>query len=742
MLKPRTDPLHARSERLQVGDFVVDITRREVVSPAQAVTRLTIKAQHVLLSLAWEPGKVVSREALLQWVWPDTMPTDDVLTQAIGQLRKAFHDSRDTPRYVETIAKGGYRLLAPVQWLPDADDALAATMPTAQAAQGNADAPPLHASPARKRWQWAALATLAALGGVIGTWHLLRPAPAPEITPVKPPTSLDFRIITSRPGIETHPALSPDGSTVAYVQVDDLGRGTIMQQATLHVPPRALVTPPPGDSDIMPVWSHDGRRLAFVRYGADDACRIMSVASSGGEAQRLADCPEGGAFAFDWTPAGDGLLMGNLVKQAGASNSRLRRFDFASGQWRTLDYEIADDDIDSDPKYSPDGQWIVFRRNLSLADLWRMPAGGGKPERLTNVRGDIRGWDWLPDGSGLLFCLSGQGMSVFRYDIANARLDSIAMGAAVVNLDVARQSPSMAFTVDKGAAGIFRFDLPATPGGKAARSRVFASSGSELLPSLSPDGHTLAFLSDRGGRMELWLGQTDAPDNVRAVADFTPVPRHDPVWSADSCRLLVIGSERKQQGLYEVDAESARARRLPVPVETPTYAAWVDKPDRLLVGSDSGEGRLQASLFDTSTQPWRVLASLQDVALVRFDRRDGAVYFTRMGEAGTWRTDASLAATRPIDTTRPRHAGEYKRWTLGTDGPWFVDASEQCSTGWIRLGAPQSASPLCLQHEGGAWPAAPSMDASGKAIYLTMTTASNTDIGWADVSALLSGSGP
>ena len=72
----------------------------------------------VLLVLVENADKlVVSRDALLAEVWPDTLPTDDVITQAITQLRKAFGQERGDPRYIETIAKNGYRLLAPVELL-------------------------------------------------------------------------------------------------------------------------------------------------------------------------------------------------------------------------------------------------------------------------------------------------------------------------------------------------------------------------------------------------------------------------------------------------------------------------------------------------------------------------------------------------------------------------------------------------------------------------------------------------
>ena len=118
MLNPRSHPIHQETDRLKVGNFIVDVPRREVACETGGEPmRLTVKALHVLLALSGQAGKVVSREALLEWVWPDTLPTDDVLTQAIGQLRKAFGDDRESPRYLETISKGGYRLIAPFQWL-------------------------------------------------------------------------------------------------------------------------------------------------------------------------------------------------------------------------------------------------------------------------------------------------------------------------------------------------------------------------------------------------------------------------------------------------------------------------------------------------------------------------------------------------------------------------------------------------------------------------------------------------
>ncbi|HEV8692781.1 MAG TPA: winged helix-turn-helix domain-containing protein [Lysobacter sp.] len=77
---------------------------------------MTPKVISVLLALADEAGRPVSRETLLSRVWSNTLPTGDVVTQAIVQLRKVLNDSSQNA-YIETVPKSGYRLLVPVEWL-------------------------------------------------------------------------------------------------------------------------------------------------------------------------------------------------------------------------------------------------------------------------------------------------------------------------------------------------------------------------------------------------------------------------------------------------------------------------------------------------------------------------------------------------------------------------------------------------------------------------------------------------
>ena len=101
------------AHRLQVGDWTIDPPLNQL-SAAGKTVKLEPKAMAALVYLAQHPGEVVSRDALLAAVWPGVVVSDDAITQVVIKLRKALGDSVETPAYIQTISKRGYRLVAPV----------------------------------------------------------------------------------------------------------------------------------------------------------------------------------------------------------------------------------------------------------------------------------------------------------------------------------------------------------------------------------------------------------------------------------------------------------------------------------------------------------------------------------------------------------------------------------------------------------------------------------------------------
>jgi len=108
------EPAHP-SRSLRFGAFEADLQSGELRKSGLRI-RLPDQSFQILAMLANRPGEVVTREQLRLTLWPNGtfVDFDHSLNTAIGRLRDALGDSADSPRFVETLAKRGYRFVAPV----------------------------------------------------------------------------------------------------------------------------------------------------------------------------------------------------------------------------------------------------------------------------------------------------------------------------------------------------------------------------------------------------------------------------------------------------------------------------------------------------------------------------------------------------------------------------------------------------------------------------------------------------
>ena len=104
--------------RFRVADWNVEVAANRMIRGTEMI-RFEPKVMEVLAFLASRPGEVVTREEVEAVVWEGTVVGYDTLTGAIQKLRKAFNDHPRRPRIIETVAKKGYCLIAPVQPLDE-----------------------------------------------------------------------------------------------------------------------------------------------------------------------------------------------------------------------------------------------------------------------------------------------------------------------------------------------------------------------------------------------------------------------------------------------------------------------------------------------------------------------------------------------------------------------------------------------------------------------------------------------
>jgi eukaryotic-like serine/threonine-protein kinase len=106
------DEITDRSQ-FRIGDLLVVPDRLMVVRDGQEIA-LELRMMEILIALAENAGQTLSTAHLLREFWGNEVYGDNPVIKTIARLRKAIADDSRDPRYIETISKAGYRLIAPL----------------------------------------------------------------------------------------------------------------------------------------------------------------------------------------------------------------------------------------------------------------------------------------------------------------------------------------------------------------------------------------------------------------------------------------------------------------------------------------------------------------------------------------------------------------------------------------------------------------------------------------------------
>jgi DNA-binding winged helix-turn-helix (wHTH) protein len=259
-----------RPAAFQFGVFELNPQTRELRKQG---VKLKIQDQplQILFLLLEHPGEIVTREEIQKRLWPENtyVDFDNAINSAVRKLRDALGDSPENPRFIETIARRGYRFIAPVN----------GPVPLRPVRTSSAEGKERRV-PIQKR-VWVVLA--AALVFVIGAGVLYRhyPERSRTVSDVLPPPVP----LTSYPGFQWSPSFSPDGTRVAFTWHEPGKRPGIYVKLIGPTDPVRITSGE--ESDFAPAWSPDGRWIAFLRAKGPLTCAVMLIPSLGGTAREL-----------------------------------------------------------------------------------------------------------------------------------------------------------------------------------------------------------------------------------------------------------------------------------------------------------------------------------------------------------------------------------------------------------------------------------------------------------------------
>lgn len=431
----------------------------------------------------------------------------------------------------------------------------------------------------RRRWYGAAaaLALLLVAGAYVIIAGVPRRGQAGTLV-------ADFAQLTSLPGVEWFPSLSPDGKWLVYA-AEGSGNYDIYLQSVGGQSSINLTKDSPADDD-QPAFSPDGERIAF--RSSRDGGGLFTMARTGEGVRRLATqgyrptwSPDGRQVAF--TSENVELNPGNSV---GTSDLWIVNAD-GHGEPRKLN--TGDAILAS---WSPHGDRIAFAHRLGLpaqGDIWTISPNGGKPIPVTT---DLaRDWSpaWSSDGRYVYFASDrGGSMNLWRIAIdersgkprgkpeavttpatylAHPTLSGGGRNVAYSSAQVSINIQSIAFDPEAGevrgdpmpvTTGSRRWSSPdpspdgqsvafytlGQPEGQLYVSRadgtglrqLTSDTTADRLPRWSPDAQWIAFFSTRGGAMRIWMIRSDGSD-LRQLTNR--IGGYGPTWSPDGKRLAI-----------------------------------------------------------------------------------------------------------------------------------------------------------------------------------------------------------
>jgi Tol biopolymer transport system component len=418
----------------------------------------------------------------------------------------------------------------------------------------------------RGRWNWAALVVVAAGAGFVA-WRVSRSPDATEPLSAVP--------LTTVPGIARYPSLSPDGDRVAFtwtgatqdnpdVYVQQIGSGDPLR-----------LTSDPGN-DFNPVWSPDGRWIAFLRSQSEAGhSEVRLVPPLGGPDRKLAEIRVRSGLLvappyLTWCPDGSCLIATD--SPAEGTPDALFVISRETGAKRQLTHPAAPALGDVSPTVSSDGRRLVFRRTAGLfvGELYELALGRsttavGDARRLTPATLNAEYPTWLPNDQDILFSARG---SLWRLDVAGhgspARMPYVGEYGIMPAVSRAQSGrPShLVYVRSLDDENIWRLVTPA-PGATptSAPAVAIASTRLEGMPQLSPNARRVTFASDRSGNWEIWVSDQNGA-NAIALTSMEAVATGYPHWSPDGDHIAFHSNEAGQWDVYIVSVAGEKPRRL------------------------------------------------------------------------------------------------------------------------------------------------------------------------------------
>ena len=567
---------------LHFADICID-THNQLLYRQGETINLAPKVYDLLIFLCQNSHRVLSKDELMEQVWTGTLVTENAISRTLVKVRKALADDPKNPKYIITVPRKGYRMVAdfvasdainfqPMESVsPNQTDELndgekQATL-VKKNQQSKLTTEPLVFNKSRT--------TKSTLLIVVGVIMLIAIIYALSIKTNIVLQTKQIKPLTREIGVEQYPAVSPDLTLLAY-RKDVLGKPSYINIEILSSHVKQSITHERGTLS-KPVWSPTQDKLAFL-YKHNSVCMIfwaeLSDIKNKDTWQDITECGAQASPHFVFSPDGQYLYFND--RQSASHGYQVFRVNLANNEKDIVNQPITNGLGNYSFDISPDGERLLMINSefSPTTRIYTLEIKTSTLEQTAQLDYLMRSVLWHHDNETIIHPSPHPAYELWQSDLAGNKLAVVASNTSRVKhlsrVNNGKDFSFVSYLLNKD----IHFKSKDQVDVELDNSTVM-----DYLPTLANNTNQYAFVSKRSTSAEVYLStitgdKNNSTENAKQLSQFNnPVKLYDLAFSPNDSQLMVLADNQ----IYVANIDEMSMKKLPLDNIAIVAVSWQDE---------------------------------------------------------------------------------------------------------------------------------------------------------------------